>query len=388
MKVLYRGLFRLTLLGAMALILFTQAITGAFAERGTHDLHPEPRTESRKGQITKGDAVNGEIIPDAHDSEDRPGAQETPPAHPRLGPLLNHIAGGVGAGTNLLDLASQAPISDESKIAVGIYFNVDDPVKITAFLTHKGITPTYIHRESMEAWVPPNLLRSLAEQEDVIAVRARHPAAELHNGNNVQKVQGANSWIDAGYKGRDVRVGIIDVGFQGIKDLMGVELPPTMNFRCYVTSDKPPQKLSRYCDEIGRGDHGTAVAEALIDVAPQVELFISNPVTLSQLQDTVDWMIDNQVSVINYSAGRLYDGPGDGTSLLEESPLNAILKANEAGIIWINAAGNQAQMAWMGNFSDPNNNQWLNFSGDDETLGMTAFPFGPTTVPRQPFLPV
>ena len=40
-------------------------------------------------------------------------------------------------------------------------------------------------------------------------------------------------WNQANYKGSSVKVGIIDGGFLGVSELMGIELPETINSRCY-----------------------------------------------------------------------------------------------------------------------------------------------------------
>ena len=61
----------------------------------------------------------------------------------------------------------------------------------------------------------------------------------------------------------------------------------------------------------------------------------------------VDWMISENVSVINHSQVWNFDGPGDGTSPSTNSPLKAIDKAVDAGIVWVNAAGNHSQRSWF-----------------------------------------
>ena len=51
--------------------------------------------------------------------------------------------------------------------------------------------------------------------------------------------------------------------------------------------------------------------------------------------------------MINQSAMWEFDGPGDGASPLSISPLNTINTAVDAGIVWVNAAGNQARGTWF-----------------------------------------
>ena len=84
-----------------------------------------------------------------------------------------------------------------------------------------------------------------------------------------------------------------------------------------------------------------------MDVAPDVSLYIADPDTLSDLKATVEWMVSEGVSVINHSMHWEFDGPGDGTSPLSISPLNTVDAAVAAGIVWTNAAGNQAQRTWF-----------------------------------------
>ena len=89
--------------------------------------------------------------------------------------------------------------------------------------------------------------------------------------------------------------------------------------------------------------HGTIVAESVIDIAPEVTLYIANPQSKGDLRDAADWMVSEGVSVINHSVGWLFDGPGDGTSPLSSSPLRTVDRAVASDMIWVNAAGNDAQ---------------------------------------------
>ena len=59
------------------------------------------------------------------------------------------------------------------------------------------------------------------------------------------------------------------------------------------------------------------------------------------------WMISEGVSVINHSVGWFFDGPGDGTSPYSWSPLNTVDRAVGRGIVWVNSAGNYAQVTWF-----------------------------------------
>ena len=117
-----------------------------------------------------------------------------------------------------------------------------------------------------------------------------------------------------GTAGQGVKVGIIDVGFKGFSGLKGTELPATVQARCYTDVGRFTTNLAD-CETGEVEDiHGTAVAESLMDIAPQVDLYIGHPVSQGDLQAIADWMVSEGVSVINYSVVWTFDGPGDGTS--------------------------------------------------------------------------
>ena len=181
---------------------------------------------------------------------------------------------------------------------------------------------------------------------------------------------GSPLWNQRGYTGRGVKVGVIDLGFKGVRGLLGTELPESINTMCYTANANPPPDL-RACEARSHGNHGTRVAEAIIDVAPDASLYIANPFARSHLRKTVDWMIEEGVSVINHSAGWPFGGPGDGSSPYSYDPLRTVDRAVEAGIVWVNSAGNNARGTWFGSFTDPDGNGYMSFddSTRDETNG-------------------
>ena len=40
----------------------------------------------------------------------------------------------------------------------------------------------------------------------------------------------------------------------------------------------------------------------------------------------------------------------------------------DAGIIWANTAGNHADKTWFGAYSNPDDDEYINFNGTDETI--------------------
>ena len=191
-----------------------------------------------------------------------------------------------------------------------------------------------------------------------------YPAQELQSAGDGPTVHLSAPWNEDGFTGQGVRVGVIDGGFKDFSAHQGTDLPKSVTALCFnrispgITSDIATCETG--------SQHGSAVAEAIIDIAPDAELYISNPHTAADLQQAVQWMTDQGVDIINHSIGWGWDGPGDGTSPNSNSPLNSVDAAVAAGILWINAAGNHGHTSWMGPPADQNKNRWMEFSGAEE----------------------
>ena len=140
-------------------------------------------------------------------------------------------------------------------------------------------------------------------------------------------------------------------------------MPSIIDARCYI--DVGVYTLNPSDCEIAGERHGSAVTEAAYDIAPDATYYISNPISGGDVQDTVAWMIDHGVEIINMSLEWTWTGPGDGSTAYSNSALNAVDTAVADGITWINAAGNTAQSTWYGDFKDTNGDGLHEFSGTD-----------------------
>lgn len=174
---------------------------------------------------------------------------------------------------------------------------------------------------------------------------------------------GAGAWHAAGLQGSGVKVGIIDYFDASTwASAIGV-FPGPSHRRC--------RDVGQDCDalfEFGMsgGEHGVAVAEALLSMAPGVEVFIGAAGTTADTQAIVDWFVANGVRIIVRSLADFYDGPGDG-----RGPLAAVVEsATSRGVVWVNAAGNQGVDAYYrGPAKDSNGNGVIEFGpGADEFL--------------------
>ena len=269
--------------------------------------------------------------------------------HPKVGTMLDDLIARVEAGEiSAEEAAQEAPIhrGDSVGVLIQLSRNVDG---VVSFLEANGASNISSGEDYIEAYVPVMLLAETSRQPGVLRVRPIQPPGETQGTSqfvgNGPGAHGSIPWNQVGYTGQGIKVGVIDSGFSGLSDLLDTELPSVVQARCYKWLGEYTHDRT-YCER-GRKTHGTEVAESVMDIAPDVSLYIADPGSLSDLKDTVDWMISEGVSVINHSRTWLFDGPGDGTSPSSISPLNTVDRAVAGGIVWVNAAGNSAQYTWF-----------------------------------------
>ena len=314
-----------------------------------------------------------------------------------LNSMLSQIVERVEQGISTANsAAADAPISQGESIAVTFYMR-GDAAALADFLRANDGAPLNIGDDYVEAYVPISLLVRASEYPGVARVqaivppqptddtsilikgKARVTPPELGNvTSQAVDLHGADAWHDANYTGRGVKVGVIDPSFEGFSELMGNELPDNVIARCYGRLGILPG-VSRISSKVADCEpiitsnvtnHGAIVAESLLDIAPDVTLYISNvSQTKGDLKNTVDWMISQGVQVINYSASWPWDGPGDGKSPYSDSPLQTVDEAVNGGIIFVNSAGNNNENTWFGSFIDEDRDGAMTFdenSRDDD----------------------
>ena len=301
-----------------------------------------------------------------------------PPKYPNMDSNLNHIVQQVETEqVTAQAAAASAPMHQEQSVAVTLYVIEGYADAIAAYLSDNGGDPRNIGIDYIEAYIPVSLLPAASQQEGVISIRTIIPPQPAQGTVVSEGVEahGVTPWHTAGVRGQGVKIGVIDVGFEGFRSLMGTELPAAGNVRarCYTDIGVIATDANACIDSSG-DKHGTAVTESLFDIAPDAEYYISNPGSFADLKTTVEWMISNDVDVINQSLSWYWDGPGDGTSPFTNSPLRSVDAAVAGGIAWVNSAGNGSQTSWLGAFQDTNGNTWHNFNArtDCNTIQLKA----------------
>ena len=282
----------------------------------------------------------------------------SPPRYPNLDSNLNRVVEQARTGQlTTRAAAASAPKYHGQSVAVTLYIIEGYADAIASYLEANGASPRNIDADYIEAYIPVSLLAEASEREGVLSARTiipPHPDQGSVVSGGVA-AHGVPSWHAAGYKGRDVKIGVIDLSFKGFAGLMGSELPATVQARCYASVGNFTTNLSD-CISTSSPErsrrHGTAVTEALFDIAPQADYYISDAGSYRDLLNTVNWMVSQGVDVINMSLAWGFDGPGDGTSYYSNAPLKSVDAAVTGGIIWVNGAGNSARDSWYGAFED------------------------------------
>ena len=212
-------------------------------------------------------------------------------------------------------------------------------------LSHFSVEIDKSSKNLIRAYIPINLLKAVEKNfSDIVSIRLPFKPLELHTSEGVG-LTNASVWQGGGVTGAGQRIAIIDLGFDNLTETIAHgDLPGTV-----ITHDYTGLGLET------ETPHGTAVAEAVYDMAPGAQLYllkIGDEVDLAQaLYDCKNFYL---VNIINHSVGWVNTGPYNGTGVICDIANDA--RAN--GILWVNAAGNQANRHYQGVFADTDGDGW------------------------------
>ena len=296
---------------------------------------------------------------------------------PNLGSTLSNLADDPFGDHN------SAVVAEQSGSMVAISITVDgDTDPVVEVIERNGGDASIVFDGYIEATVPSTALGTLAQTRGVSWVRETERPLPAGRGNAIsQGVSShlANAWHRAGIKGQGVKIGVIDRrsgatrknGYQYLRLLLGTDVPRAIQGYCYVDNGKPTENVDNCL--WGGPEHGTYVAETVMDMAPEATLYIANPNSHGELRQTVEWMHSQGVDVIVHSILWFFHGPGDGTSPNLNGPLNTVKWAADNGIVWVNAAGNHNGRTWYGAFNDTDGNgyhEWDSNGNEFQTFSM------------------
>ena len=249
---------------------------------------------------------------------------------------------------------------DPGTVRVTVTIPTEHLDTVARTLEDRGITmpvdPLAAEGQSFfEVPLPLGLLADIAQAEPTANFAAVIPPEPLHHVSpsssaRAHAIHNADAWHLAGVAGQGVTVGVIDVGFALYPAMQARgEVPHPVGVRCLDNQRRVSHNLADCVNNWNPSEvHGTAVVEALVDIAPDASILVAE---VDDLVEAVTWMIDHDVDIINYSVGEWGNGVDD---TFANGPYRAVDTAVAAGITWINAAGNQNKRTWFG----PLNRAW------------------------------
>ncbi len=319
--------------------------------------------------VPGGAAAGGQPAPPGSGAPDS-GARGLPnaSAHPPLreilrDPLWYLSSPGASAG-ELLRRTSGLLTDDRAAlptIAVSIELAAPATQPVLDELVAEGARVVNVAGPTVEAYAATGRLRALAAVDAVRAIRPIRRQAATGTVSPAVALHGSDVWQAAGLTGAGVKVGIIDGGFDGIAARLGKDAPAAVHAHCYTSVGKFTTNVA---DCANGESHGTAVAEAVFDMAPGIDLYVADPISRLDEKNVVTWMTGNGVRIINASflSGLVFDGPGDGTSPYGDSLYSLVDRAVAGGALWVNAAGNAGDSGWTGAWTDPDSDGLLDFA--------------------------
>ncbi len=194
---------------------------------------------------------------------------------------------------------------------------------------------------AVTAMVPKSALTELAASPGVQSV-ARPVRAYPDATSQGIAASDADTWQSDGLAGQGVAIGIVDAGFAGLTTEAGAGRLPT------------GQRIAgNHCANANATPHGTAVAEIVHQMAPAAAL------VLYCVDDNIGFKAAEAqvqaagIKIVNSSLGFPGDSRGDGTGDANSTAMT-VKTARNAGILWIQSAGNNAADHWGGTFNDAN----------------------------------
>ena len=248
-----------------------------------------------------------------------------------------------------------------SDLTVPSVLRVDDSGRIQVYVHVEGVSSTVV--ESLQAaglsvetsnadmrivqgWVSYSLLDNLAGVSGVrqitppgYAICMTEVTSEGDSILDADLVRSQFAQVgQSGITGAGIKVGVISDGVYNLSAAQATgDLPETIQV-------DPDRSGFDYCNE------GTAMLEIIHDLAPGAELYFSGPGTSAQMVDSIDWLVDQGVDVIVDDI-RFFDQPW----YQDGAVANAATSAVAADVVYVTAAGNQAQLHYQGNYAPADN---------------------------------
>jgi len=284
-----------------------------------------------------------------------------------------------GADAALEMARKRGLLNANDELRLTLVLDTTDSSALQAQLEARGIKVTTVSGNLIDITIPLSVIEQSVNSDDPGAVfkgitemqhlvRVRLPYTKGQDDSPVQNESlpriGVDAWQKAGFTGKGIKVGVLDFGFDGYKNLLGNALPADFQPQSFISDVA--------VDKAGTA-HGAAVAEIIHAIAPDAEIYGAAYQTDAEFKPAIDWLLSQGVQIINHSGGSIV-GPFDGSNS-DDQIVNQVV-AN--GVLWVNSAGNTGASHYRGTFTDTNGNGYHEFSPGKELMGIA--PSGPTAL--------
>ncbi|HEU5268897.1 MAG TPA: S8 family serine peptidase [Jatrophihabitans sp.] len=269
------------------------------------------------------------------------------PVLPHLDPNLNPVAGLAGG-------SADAPVRIGKDGTIEVTVTGSGAVAAARAVGGRVVAS---HAGATVIAVRPSRLAELAGQPAIGEVTKTVQAVPQVASEGVHS-SAADVWqsADLGNGGAGVNVGIVDGGFANLAgEITAGNLGPTDGSLVHYVSGSASDK----CSNDTLTDHGTAVAEIVHQMAPSANLYlycVDNNIGFSQVASEI--VAAGNIKVVNSSLSFTGETRGDGNGGANTTEL-AVKTARQAGVLWVQSAGNSAQDHWSGTLLDANSDGYL-----------------------------
>lgn len=155
---------------------------------------------------------------------------------------------------------------------------------------------------------------------------------------------GVDRWHAAGFRGKGIKVAILDSGFRQYRAFLGTALPAHVTARSFRDDGDLEARDSQ---------HGILCGEVIHALAPEAELLFANwePDRPDRFLDAVRWAKGQGAKVVSCSLIMPSWSDGEGGGAVHEELARLLGSGQSAGdVLCFASAGNTAQRHWHGPF--------------------------------------
>jgi hypothetical protein len=209
--------------------------------------------------------------------------------------------------------------------------------------------------------VLPPLLAGDATPDSAAHPSGAHPALERLK--HLARL-GVDRWHAARYRGKGIKIAVLDSGFRGYRQFLGNALPDHVTVRSFRNDRNLEAKDTQ---------HGILCAEVLHTIAPEAEILLANwePDRPEHFLAAVRWAREQGARVISCSIIMPSWSDGEGGGPIHESLSQLFGDGTHPGdMLCFASAGNTALRHWSGNYRPSRDgwHEWMPGAVDNEVI--------------------